>query len=111
MAGHLYRQDFDPEGLLSTFPAIDTAIDNIKFSQGLERVGRVMDRGAIIRTFQAADLGFILHARHQYHWHTGYVPPQTVALAPSHDATLWSAGGVRTRTAARSAASSAAPAG
>ncbi|MCA9258557.1 MAG: DUF1501 domain-containing protein, partial [Planctomycetales bacterium] len=26
-----------------------------------------------------ADLGFILHSRHQYHWHTGYVPPQTVA--------------------------------
>src|SRR4051794_16274013 len=68
------------EKVLSTFPAIDTAVDQIKFSQGLERVGRVMDRGAIIRTFQAADLGFILHARHQYHWHTGYVPPQTVAM-------------------------------
>jgi hypothetical protein len=26
-----------------------------------------------------ADLGFILHSRHQYHWHTGYEPPQTVA--------------------------------
>jgi hypothetical protein len=26
-----------------------------------------------------ADLGHILHSRHQYHWHTGYVPPQTVA--------------------------------
>ena len=25
------------------------------------------------------DLGHILHTRHQYHWHTGYVPPQTVA--------------------------------
>ena len=25
------------------------------------------------------DLGHILHSRHQYHWHTGYVPPQTVA--------------------------------
>src|SRR3712207_7559720 len=21
----------------------------------------------------------ILHSRHQYHWHTGYVPPQSVA--------------------------------
>src|SRR5690606_9176235 len=21
----------------------------------------------------------ILHSRHQYHWHTGYIPPQTVA--------------------------------
>ena len=66
--------------MLSTFPAIDTAVDNIKFSQGLERIAKVMDRGALIRTFQAADLGFILHSRHQYHWHTGYIPPQTVAM-------------------------------
>ena len=63
------------EQVLSTFPAIDTAVDRIKFSQGLERVGAVIDRGAVIRTFQAADLGFILHSRHQYHWHTGYIPP------------------------------------
>jgi len=68
------------EQVLSTFPAIDTAVDTIKISQGLERVARVMDRGAIIRTFQAADLGYILHSRHQYHWHTGYVPPQTLAM-------------------------------
>jgi Protein of unknown function (DUF1501) len=66
--------------VLSTFPSIDTAVDHIKFSKGLERIGRVIDRGALIRTFQAADLGFILHSRHQYHWHTGYVPPQTVAM-------------------------------
>ena len=68
------------EQVLSTFPAIDTAVDPIKLSQGLERVARIMDRGALIRTFQAADLGFILHSRHQYHWHTGYIPPQTVAM-------------------------------
>jgi uncharacterized protein (DUF1501 family) len=68
------------EKVLSTFPSIDSAVDNIKFSQGLERIGRVIDRGAVIRTFQGADLGFILHSRHQYHWHTGYVPPQTVAM-------------------------------
>ena len=68
------------ERVLSTFPGIDTAVDNIKISQGLERVARVMDRGAIIRSFQGADLGFILHSRHQYHWHTGYVPPQSVAM-------------------------------
>src|SRR5947209_12095644 len=53
------------EKVLSTFPSIDTAVDNIKFSQGLERIGRVIDRGAVIRTFQGADLGFILHSRHQ----------------------------------------------
>src|SRR5690349_11102595 len=68
------------ERVLSTFPAIDTAVDHIKFSQGLERLGGVMDRGSLIRTFQGADLGFILHSRHQYHWHTGYIPPQTVAM-------------------------------
>src|ERR1022692_4794711 len=71
---------FSTERVLSTFPCIDTAVDNIKFSQGLERVSRVIDRGAVIRTFQGADLGFILHSRHQYHWHTGYIPPQTVAM-------------------------------
>jgi hypothetical protein len=65
--------------VLSTFPTIDTAVDHIKFTEGLERIGQVIDRGAVIRSFMAADLGFILHSRHQYHWHTGYVPPQTVA--------------------------------
>jgi len=68
------------ERVLSTFPAIDTSVDNIKISQGLERVAKIMDRGALIRTFQAADLGFILHSRHQYHWHTGYIPPQSLAM-------------------------------
>src|SRR6266851_10349048 len=68
------------ERVLSTFPSIDTAVDPIKFSQGLERTARVIDRGAVIRTFQGADLGFILHSRHQYHWHTGYIPPQTAAM-------------------------------
>src|SRR5579863_2460736 len=65
--------------VLSTFPAIDTVVDNIKGSQGLERTAKVMDRGSLIRSFQAADLGFILHSRHQYHWHTGYIPPQPMA--------------------------------
>jgi uncharacterized protein (DUF1501 family) len=68
------------ERVLSTFPSIDTAVDNIKISAGLERVARVMDRGSLIRTFQGADLGFILHSRHQYHWHTGYIPPQPMAV-------------------------------
>src|SRR5437588_750036 len=66
--------------VLSTLPAIDTAADPIKISQGLERVAKVMDRGSLIRSFQGADLGFILHSRHQFHWHTGYVPPQSVAV-------------------------------
>src|SRR5262245_64945563 len=68
------------EQVLSTFPAIDTAVDHIKFTQGLERIAGVIDRGTVIRTFNAADLGFILHSRHQYHWHTGYIPPQPMAM-------------------------------
>ena len=68
-----------PEQVLSTFPAIDTVVDNIKFSQGLEHLAKVIDRGTLIRSYQAGDLGFILHSRHQYQWHTGYAPPQTVA--------------------------------
>ena len=43
-------------------------------------MAKVIDRGAVIRTFTAADLGFILHSRHQYHWHTGYIPPQPMAM-------------------------------
>ena len=67
------------EKILCTFPAIDTVVDNIKISQGFENVGKVLDRGTLIRSHVVADLGHILHSRHQYHWHTGYVPPQTVA--------------------------------
>lgn len=67
------------EKILSTFPAIDTAVDDIKITQGLELIANVMDRGVLIRSHVQPDLGFILHSRHQYHWHTGYVPPQTVA--------------------------------
>jgi uncharacterized protein (DUF1501 family) len=66
--------------VLSTFPTIDTAVDDIKFTSGLEQIAKVIDRGTVIRGYQAADLGFILHARHQYHWHTGYVPPQPTAM-------------------------------
>jgi hypothetical protein len=68
-----------PEQVLSTFPAIDTVVDHIKFSKGLEHLAKVIDRGTLIRSYQAGDLGFILHSRHQYQWHTGYAPPQTAA--------------------------------
>src|SRR5262249_40839469 len=66
--------------VLSTFPSIPTAADGIRFTQGLEQIASIIDRGAVIRSFMAADLGFILHSRHQYHWHTGYVPPQPMAM-------------------------------
>jgi len=74
-----FEKGMDPNRVLSTFPAIDTAVDHIKFSEGLERLASVMDRGTLIRTYTAGDLGFILHSRHQFQWHTGYAPPQSVA--------------------------------
>ncbi|MFL2870006.1 MAG: DUF1501 domain-containing protein [Pirellulaceae bacterium] len=74
-----FEKGMSPEKVLSTFPAIDTACDHIKISEGLDRIASVMDRGTLIRSYTAGDLGHILHSRHQYHWHTGYAPPLTVA--------------------------------
>ena len=75
-----YEVGLESNSVLSTFPQIDTAVDHIKFSKGLERMAAVMDRGTLIRSSMGADLGVILHSRHQYHWHTGYAPPQSVAI-------------------------------
>ncbi len=92
MAGGMAAPDtFDPKRYVpfevgtpvkdieSTFPAIDTVVDPIKITRGLENVAKIIDRGTLIRSHVLPDLGSILHSRHQYHWHTGYVPPQTVA--------------------------------
>jgi uncharacterized protein (DUF1501 family) len=92
MAGGMAAPEtFDPKGyqpfqkglpvdkILSTFPAIDTSLDGVKIGAGLEEIAKVMDRATLIRSHVQPDLGSILHSRHQYHWHTGYVPPQTVA--------------------------------
>jgi hypothetical protein len=80
MAGGMAAPDtFDPkryqpfeigvpvEKILSTFPTIDTVVDNIKITEGLENVAKVMDRATLIRSHVVADLGNILHSRHQYH--------------------------------------------
>jgi uncharacterized protein (DUF1501 family) len=76
---HPFQKGLEVAKMLSTFPAIDTAVDGVKMCQGLENIASVMDRGTLIRSAVQPDLGSILHSRHQYHWHTGYVPPQTVA--------------------------------
>ncbi|HZK80001.1 MAG TPA: DUF1501 domain-containing protein [Humisphaera sp.] len=73
-----FTKGMAPAPVLSTFPEIDTVVDNIKFSKGLENLAQVIDRGTLIRSYTAGDLGFILHSRHQFHWHTGYAPPQSV---------------------------------
>jgi hypothetical protein len=75
-----YEPGLESRRVLSTFPSIPTAVDGLRISQGLEEIARVMDRATLIRSHRVGDLGFILHARHQYHWHTGYEPPQSVAM-------------------------------
>ncbi|MDN3687739.1 DUF1501 domain-containing protein [Cyclobacterium jeungdonense] len=75
-----FRKGMESKEVLSTFKSVPTALDGIDFSEGLENIGQVMDRGTLIRSYVAADLGHILHTRHQYHWHTCYEPPQSVAV-------------------------------
>ena len=74
-----YENGLDSNRVLSTFPSKPTALDGIRFSDGLQSIGGVIDKGTLIRSYVGGDLGFILHSRHQYHWHTCYEPPQTVA--------------------------------
>src|SRR5690606_22662149 len=71
-----FRKGMEGNEVLCTFPSIPTALDGIFFSEGLESLGQVMDRGSLIRSYVAADLGHILHTRHQFHCHTCYEPPQ-----------------------------------
>ena len=74
-----YEKGLSFKKVLSTFPQIDTAVDNIKICEGMENIASVMDRATLVRSAFQPDIGSILHSRHQYHWHTGYIPPQTVA--------------------------------
>ena len=74
-----FERDMEAKAVYSTFRSIPTSVDGLSISEGLRNIAKVMHHGTLIRTFKAGDLGFILHSRHQYHWHTGYVPPQPVA--------------------------------
>lgn len=90
--GMAHTETFDPKrytpfskgmqanDVLSTFKSVPTVLDGIDFSEGLESIGQVMDKGTLIRSYVAADMGHILHTRHQYHWHTCYEPPQSVTV-------------------------------
>ncbi|NND07832.1 MAG: DUF1501 domain-containing protein [Saprospiraceae bacterium] len=75
-----FEKGMESKSVISTFPSVSTAIDGINFSEGLEGIGSIMDRGTLLRSYRAADLGHILHTRHQYHWHTCYEPPQSVQV-------------------------------
>ncbi|MDH5381708.1 MAG: DUF1501 domain-containing protein [Cyclobacteriaceae bacterium] len=73
-----FEKGVESKRVLSTFPKVPTNVDDLYFSEGLESIGQVMDKGTIIRSYRSGDLGHILHTRHQYHWHTCYEPPQSV---------------------------------
>ncbi|MCB0320287.1 MAG: DUF1501 domain-containing protein [Bdellovibrionales bacterium] len=75
-----FRKGLESRQVLSTFDSIPTAIDSIRFSAGLGEIASVMDRGSLVRSWKGPDLGPVLHTRHQYHWHTGYVPPQALLV-------------------------------
>lgn len=77
-----YKKGMLSRDVLSTFPSIPTVVDDIRLSAGFEGIASIMDRAALLRSYVSADLGPVLHTRHQYHWHTGYIPPQS--LVPPH---------------------------
>lgn len=74
-----FAKGMDANSVLSTFKPVPTILDGVSFSEGLESIGKIIDKGTLIRSYVAADMGHILHSRHQYHWHTCYKPPQSVA--------------------------------
>lgn len=73
-----YEKGMEAKSVLSTFRSIPTSLDGYKVSEGLPECAKVMHNATIIKTFQPPNLGKILHSRHQFHFHTGYVPPQGV---------------------------------
>lgn len=75
-----FEKGMDANRVLSTFKSLPTSLDGIHFSEGLQSIGEIINKGTLIRSYVAADLGHILHSRHQYNWHTCYEPPQTVAV-------------------------------
>jgi len=76
------EKGMEAKAVYTTSPSIPTSVDGVRFAAGLEEVASLMHKCTLIRSFKQADLGKILHSRHQYHFHTGYEPPLTVA-APS----------------------------
>jgi hypothetical protein len=73
-----FEKGMEANRVLSTVGSIPTSVDGLRICEGLPHTAKVMHHGTLIKTYRPADLGKILHSRHQYHFHTGYVPPLTV---------------------------------
>ena len=75
-----FERGMESKAVSSTFRSIPSSADGIRISEGLPRIAKVMHHASLIRTYRAGDLGQVLHPRHQHHWHTGYAPPQPLAV-------------------------------
>ena len=63
MLGHLYHRDFDPEGLLSTFPAIATTLLGVlmgEFLRGASSLSRKL-RGLVVAGIAGVIAGYAWH--------------------------------------------------
>ena len=63
MPGHLYRRDFDPEGLLSTFPAIATTLLGVlagEFLRGASSLSQKL-RGLVVAGLAGVIAGYAWH--------------------------------------------------
>lgn len=45
-----FEKGMNPNTVLSTFPSIPTAVDGIRFSEGLQKLAKVVNRGTLIRS-------------------------------------------------------------
>jgi hypothetical protein len=77
-----FEKGMEAQAVYSTFKSIPTSVDGLQISEALPWCAKIMHLGTMIKSFRPGDLGHILHSRHQYHFHTCYVPPQTVAAPP-----------------------------
>ena len=65
-----FEAGLESNRVLSTFRPIDTVVDNIKFSEGLENIARVMDRGRANPQLSG--------------WRSGLHPAQPASISLAH---------------------------
>src|SRR6478609_7573812 len=54
-----YETGMQANSVLSTFKSVPTILDGVHFSEGLESIGNVMNKGTVIRSYVAGDMGHI----------------------------------------------------
>ena len=77
-----FRKGMKGNELLGTCESIPTAVDGIRFGQGLENLAAVMDKGTLLRSLSNETKFGAIHLKAQYYMMTGYLSPAGVK-APS----------------------------